>query len=64
MIWVRGVAPERSAGWGVDGFALVCMYEWCPSQHKAGLGSPAVCVSTPPAVLFGFRVNLTPRKGW
>ena len=38
--------PLRSAGWGVDGFALVGMYEWCPSQHRAGLGAPAICVST------------------
>ena len=58
MIWVRGVAPERSAGWGVDGFALVGMYEWCPSQHRAGLGSPAVCVSTPLQCCLGLELTL------
>ena len=34
------------------------MYEWCPSQHRAGLGSPAVCVSTPLQCCLGLELTL------
>ena len=57
LIWV---CVEEVSGCFCLWFApKVGMYEWCPSQHRAGLGAPSIlCLHHPAVLVLGLELTL------